>query len=208
MKVEARDLGKKFGKTWLFRHLDFSFEAPNKYAIIGPNASGKSSLLRLIAGFSEASEGELQHTQNNQLVDELEWFRHLSIASPILELELLFSLREYLELYSKMKPFRNAPNLEELARDFGLEDSLDKELGDFSSGMMQRLRIGLAMAADTDLVLLDEPLSNLDAKAAKWYENYVTSQMGKRLIIVFSNAKKQEYTFCTEHLNIEELKSS
>lgn len=208
MRVEARDLGKKFGKTWLFRHLNFNFEAPNKYAIIGPNASGKSSLLRLIAGFSESTEGSIVHLSQGIVVDDLQWFRHLSIASPYLELELLFSLREYLELHGKLKPFRESKSIETLAQEFGLEASLDKELGDFSSGMMQRLRIGLAMASDTDLVLLDEPLSNLDEKAAKWYENYVTEQMGKRLIIVFSNAKKEEYTFCNEHLQIEEFKAS
>jgi len=166
MRVEARDLGKKFGKTWLFRHLDFNFEAPNKYAIIGPNASGKSSLLRLIAGFSEATEGSITHLNQGTPVDDLQWFRHLSIASPYLELELLFSLREYLELHGKLKAFRESKSVETLAQEFGLESSLDKELGDFSSGMMQRLRIGLAMASDTDLVLLDEPLSNLDESAS------------------------------------------
>jgi ABC-type multidrug transport system ATPase subunit len=197
----------KFGKHWLHRHLDFELKAPGNYAIIGPNASGKSTLLKMVSGFMEPTEGEVEHSNDQGPIDQLQWFRHLSIASPYLELELLFSLREYLDLHHQLKAFSGQYDVEELASEFGLHSALDKRLSEFSSGMMQRLRIGLALAADTELVLLDEPLSNLDEAGQAWYREYLQRRMGKRLIIVFSNAREEEYFFCDTRLRIDQLNS-
>ncbi len=88
----------------------------------------------------------------------------------------------------------------------GLKSSETKQLKQFSSGMKQRVKLGLAILSDVPVVLLDEPASNLDSKAIDWYNNLVTKYSQKRIIIVCSNQQKNEFEFCNEQINIENYK--
>lgn len=72
--------------------------------------------------------------------------------------------------------------------------------------MKQRVRLALAILADTPLLLLDEPTSNLDKKAIGWYQKLVTDFSKDRLIIVASNQQEHEYPFCNKHLVVEDYK--
>ena len=77
-----------------------------------------------------------------------------------------------------------------------------KVISDFSSGMKQRLKLGLALMTVSDIVLLDEPLTNLDSAAKSWYHDLVEEFGNDKTLIVFSNMQEEEYNFCTEIQNI------
>jgi ABC-type multidrug transport system ATPase subunit len=87
-----------------------------------------------------------------------------------------------------------------------LEDHRDNRLEVFSSGMKQRLKLALAIMSESKLLLLDEPLTNLDEKGKKWYLNTIEEFTLNRTIIVCSNHQKDEYAFCERayHLNDEQ----
>ena len=72
--------------------------------------------------------------------------------------------------------------------------------------MKQRVRLALAVLADTPLLLLDEPTSNLDKKAIDWYQKLVTDFSKDKLIIVASNQQEYEYPFCNKQLVVEDYK--
>ncbi len=72
--------------------------------------------------------------------------------------------------------------------------------------MKQRVRLALAVLADTSLLLLDEPTSNLDKKAIDWYQQLVNEHSKERMIIVASNQQEYEYPFCNTQLLIEDYK--
>ena len=59
MRIILTDVGKRFNREWIFRHLNFEFTNGNAYAITGPNGSGKSTLLQVIAGAMAESEGKI-----------------------------------------------------------------------------------------------------------------------------------------------------
>jgi ABC-type multidrug transport system ATPase subunit len=73
----------------------------------------------------------------------------------------------------------------------------------FSSGMKQRLKLTLAIMSDTPLLLLDEPLSNLDENGATWYQQMVRDFAGDRTIVVCSNMNEKEIGFCHEKIFLE-----
>jgi len=68
--------------------------------------------------------------------------------------------------------------------------------------MKQRTKLLLALIADTPLVLLDEPLSNLDADAAMWYRKLIDDFGGNRTFLVCSNHQLNEYDFCTREIQL------
>ena len=115
-------------------------------------------------------------------------------------------MTESIEFQEKFKPFQSGLTTKQIIELTGLEKSKDKQLKYYSSGMKQRVRLALAVLADTPLLLLDEPTSNLDKKAIDWYQKLVTDHSKERLIIVASNQQEYEYPFCTKELNIENYK--
>ena len=71
--------------------------------------------------------------------------------------------------------------------------------------MKQRLKLVLAICSDTDLLLLDEPTTNLDDEGVAWYQTLIEKYTANRLVIVASNVK-HDYHFCTQQLNIMDYK--
>ena len=86
-----------------------------------------------------------------------------------------------------------------------LEDARHKFIYQFSSGMKQRLKLGLALYTDSRMILLDEPGTNLDAENTQWYRDEIQSVPGQRLIVIASN-QSSEYDFCDEVLDILRFK--
>ena len=86
-----------------------------------------------------------------------------------------------------------------------MEANRNKQIRNFSSGMKQRLKLALAFCADTPLLMLDEPTSNLDAQGVDWYLSLVEKYAAGRLTIICSN-QEHEYSFCQHRLSITDYK--
>lgn len=200
MKIVAENLGKRFNFNWIFRNMNVILEQGKAYAVIGHNGSGKSTLLQMIAGIQPCSEGKLEYTLNNKVLSPDRIYQHLVIASPYMELIEEFTLKEHLQFHFKFKHLRTGLRLEELPEILWLEKSLNKPIRYFSSGMKQRLKLGLAFFSDTPILLLDEPASNLDRTGIEWYRQQIDSQRD-RLILVGSN-QEEEYAFCDQQIRM------
>lgn len=208
MKIILNNIGKRYNSEWIFRKVDHEFTSDNNYVILGANGSGKSTLLQVIAGNLIPSEGEIElKVESSEFkVEEEDRYKHLSFASPYLELFEEFTLIESIELQSKFKPFYEGLTTQQIVELTGLEKSKDKQLKYYSSGMKQRVRLALAILSDTPLLLLDEPASNLDKNAINWYQKLIEQYSKNRLIIVASNQQEQEYSFCNKQLSVEAYK--
>jgi len=82
MQISLQQAGKRFNKEWIFKNLDFQFEAGKHYALIGNNGSGKSTLLQIIAGYSSLTKGVIEWNP----FDATTIYEQLSFAAPYLEL--------------------------------------------------------------------------------------------------------------------------
>ncbi len=133
-------------------------------------------------------------------------FREVSIAAPYLELIEEFTLEEIVDFHFSFKRPVSSLSKEEIIRITGLESSRNKIFKYFSSGMKQRVKLSLALLSDVEIVLLDEPCSNLDETAVKWYSKLVKDFGGDKLIVVCSNNQRNEFEFCTKHLNMMDWK--
>ena len=200
MRLEAVNLGKRFNTEWIFRKLEFSFEPGKIYAVVGPNGSGKSTLLKVLWGQLPPTTGEVRLYINGSLVPASDCYQHTAIATPYMDLIEEFTLREMISFHFKFKKVRENLPIDEIIARLEFEAAIDKNIGSFSSGMKQRLKLGLAFFSDTPLLFLDEPSTNLDEAANRWYHSLL-GQAGARTIIIASN-QNDEYPANAIKLNI------
>ncbi len=201
MQIQLSNTGKRFNREWIFRGLTHTFIHGKTYAITGSNGSGKSTLLQVIAGALMISEGTICYTnQNDQAIADAEAYQHISIAAPYLELIEEMTAREFLTFHQTFKPFIKP--LTSVLAYVGLADAADKQIRYYSSGMKQRLKLAQAFFANTTVLLLDEPTTNLDDKGIALYNTLVEEYTHNRLVVVCSN-DKQEYDFCEMVIRME-----
>lgn len=206
LEITAEGLGKKYFREWIFRKADYHFHTGRAYAVTGPNGSGKSTLLKTLSGAIPATEGKLRYELNGKKIESDNWPRYLSYAAPYLELIEEFTLQELLQFHFSLKKRQNEIKEENLAEKMLLKDALFKQIKYFSSGMKQRLKLGLAFFTDTPLLLLDEPTSNMDSRGVDWYLSQIEEVKEKKLLIICSN-QPSEYGFCQEVIDITTYKN-
>lgn len=200
MLINLSGIGKRYNYDWIFRRLDYQFVPDRSYAILGHNGSGKSTLLSMLSGYLSSSEGSISYQLQGRDIPLENLYRHLSFTAPYQELIEEFTLTELIEYHSRFKKML-VSSTQELIQRLYLEKARHKFIKDFSSGMKQRLKLGLAIYTQAPLLLLDEPTTNLDQEGINWYLEHITQNRHNRLVVVSSNVA-HEYAFCDEHLRI------
>lgn len=198
MNIKLNNVGKRFERNWVFRNFNHEFVQGNRYAVLGPNGSGKSTLLKVTAGNVTPSEGKVEYSLNSKALPIEDIFQHLTIAAPYLDLPEEYSLHELITFHKTFKQFENNISEKEVIDIIELAHTKGKSYKYFSSGMKQRVKLGLAVLSKTPLLLLDEPTTALDPKSVLWYQNLIAKYAEGKTIIVFSNHKEEEYSFCKE----------
>ena|ERR1035438_5435016 len=205
MTISVENLGKRYNRDWIFRHLSFQFELHKHYAITGPNGSGKSTLLQVIGGSTIYNEGAISYSASGQQIDLENTFKKMSFTAPYLELVEEMTLSEFLAFHGKMKGWIGSLDAPQIIALLGLERSSHKQIRYFSSGMKQRVKLAQAIFSDVSTILLDEPLTNLDDAGISLYHLLIKNYCQDRMVIVSSN-DKNEYSFCEEVIEMTNYK--
>jgi len=205
ISIKLSQIGRRFNREWIFRGIDQTFIQGETYAILGPNGSGKSTLLQVLNGSLSPSAGKLSYFYGDSEVEAENVFQHLSLAAPYLELVEEFTLTEVIDFHFKFKRYKSGIDAVGVIELLNMHSSKNKPVKYFSSGMKQRLKLALAFCADTPMLMLDEPTSNLDTQGVDWYLGLVQQYAQNRLTIICSN-QEHEYGFCKHQLNITDYK--
>jgi len=201
MQISLAEACKRFNKEWIFKNLNFQFEAGKHYALVGNNGSGKSTLLQIIAGYSSLTKGSIDWSP----CDANNIYEQISFAAPYLELVEEFTATEQFEFQAQFKPIQKELSTEKILELIGLKNAAHKQIRYYSSGMKQRLKLALAIFSDCPILLLDEPCSNLDKEGYALYDTLIKDFAMHKLIIVGSN-DPAEYHFCKAQVNLMDYK--
>ena len=142
MQITLHNVGKRFNRDWIFRHVSYHFLPGKKYAITGSNGSGKSTLLQILAGSLSHNEGKVNFVAGQKPIEEEDSFKQISIAAPYLELIEEMTAGEFLFFHRQFKPLTIADK--EILQIVGLEKAINKQIRYYSSGMKQRLKLAQA----------------------------------------------------------------
>lgn len=205
MQIRASHLGKKYQREWIFRNFSLTLKEGTSYALLGPNGSGKTTLMLILSGLLPPSKGKIEYLKSGKALAEEEFYQHQSIVAPYQEVIEEFTLNELLDFHFSLKKPLEQMGTEDIIKAMYLEQARHKYIRQFSSGMKQRLKLGLAFYSRNHILFLDEPCSNLDAKGIKWYQQEVRKILSQRIVIVCSN-QPYEYDFTLEKIDIERYK--
>lgn len=164
MRIELKGVSRRFGKLTALDRLDLEIASGSKVALIGPNGSGKSTLTRILAGMLSC-EGEVRVGGLSPLLDR----RRLAprvVYVPQAAPQLGATVREIVGAVASVRALDPA----EIARvgerlDLDIAAVAEKPVRALSGGMKQKLLLAMAFAADSGLILLDEPTASLDARS-------------------------------------------
>lgn len=205
MTIQLSDTGKRYNREWIFRHANLQFQSPGSYAITGPNGSGKSTLLQTIGGLLQPNEGGISFRSAEKEISPDAVYRHASFCAPYLDLPEEMTLEEFLRFHSQFKPFCEGLSIKSIIDITGLQKAAAKQIRNFSSGMKQRVKLAQAILSATDILLLDEPCTNLDMAGIELYHSLI-EQYGKQRLIIVSSNDEVEYRFCETVISMSALK--
>ncbi len=202
IRIQLEEVGKKFYQRWIFRHISQTISPGTSTVIRGGNGSGKSTLLRIIAGQLPYSEGKITYSFMDEKIPLHKWYQHISWSAPAIDLYPDLSLSEFWTFHFRLKGCLLS-SIGEMAEILELTNQLDKKLRFFSSGMLQRAKVGTALFSKTSILLLDEPTSNLDSYYSELLLKLIHTYTNDRTFILASNLAR-EY----QHIDQQILLSS
>ena len=161
--IEIRNVSKHFGSVAALRGVSASFVPRQLTLVLGENGAGKSTLMRIIAGLSSPTRGAVAlfgSTDRDEAKRRLGYMPHASLLYD--ELTGLENLEYFAALYG----IHDAGAWSRAMRNVGLDPAMQRRVGQYSQGMRQRLSLARAVVHDPDVLLLDEPFSNVDVASA------------------------------------------
>lgn len=199
MIIKTNNLSKRYSSEWVFNNFSYKFQN-GIYAITGPNGSGKSTLLQVLWGQLPPTSGQLYYFDNDGEIPMESIHNNLVIVAPYLELIEEFTLFEIIKFHFSFKKIRNS-TIDTVLEKLEMSHHKDKPIYQFSSGMKQRLKLGLAFYSDVKLYFFDEPTTNLDSKAINWFwENF--EQISSDSIVFIGSNQESDYPITAKKLNL------
>jgi heme ABC exporter ATP-binding subunit CcmA len=156
-------VSRLFGSFAALRQVTVDFEPGRCYVLLGENGAGKSTLLRILAGLLRPSFGTITVFGEAEPHDARERIGYMSHA-PMLYDEL--TAQENLRYFASLYPGRACLSPTEALRKVGLDPELNRPFGHYSQGMRQRTSLARVLLSAPELLLLDEPFSNMDVESA------------------------------------------
>ncbi|MEE4564280.1 ABC transporter ATP-binding protein [Paenibacillus polymyxa] len=191
--VEVKNVTKRYGNKNVVEQVSVTVPKGTITSFIGPNGAGKSTLLSMISRLTDSDEGEiLIDGQAVNLTKSEELARKISILKQTNDVNIRLTVKELVSFgrfpYSKGRLNSEDRKMVEQSMSYmGLEDMKDKHIDLLSGGQRQRAFIAMILAQDTEYILLDEPLNNLDMKHSvqimKTLRNLV-DDLGKTILVV------------------------
>jgi heme ABC exporter ATP-binding subunit CcmA len=157
-------VSKLFGSFAALRQVSVDFEPGRCYVLLGENGAGKSTLLRILAGLLRPSFGKVTVFGEDEPHDARDRIGYMSHA-PMLYDEL--TAQENLRYFASLYPGRACLEPAEALRQVGLDPDLTRPFGNYSQGMRQRTSLARVLLSAPELLLLDEPFSNMDVESAR-----------------------------------------
>lgn len=190
--VSVTNLIKQFGRFAALRGVSADFAPGRLYAILGDNGAGKTTMLRMLAGLTQPTQGQVSILGSNNIrsvCGQIGYMAHPSLLYD--EMSGMENLRYFARLYGIEDDQRCATVITAVK----LDPALQRPVGQYSQGMRQRMSLARALLNDPKILLLDEPFSNVDVRSAREMVSLLAQMRdtGKTIFVVTHQAALLEH---------------
>jgi heme exporter protein A len=182
--VSLRGAGRRYGERLALRDVSFDLAAGETLVVFGPNGAGKTTLLRMLATLLRPHAGEVRVLGSSLPGDGYAVRGRIGFLGhePLLYREL--SGRENLRFHARLHAVATpADRVEEVLEAVGMAARADDPVAELSRGMVQRLAVARAVLHEPELLLLDEPLANLDPAAVAQVQPLIGAASGRTRVL-------------------------
>jgi ABC transport system ATP-binding/permease protein len=196
--LSAESVSKSFHDKWLFKDISIGISQGQKFALVGSNGVGKSTLLKILTGEIQSDSGKISirdgvrlgfltqepRVQDSVTVKDVLFSDSNEIAHVVKEYEDCLAhpevpperMQAVLEKMDELKAWDYEAKVHEIIGKLGVPD-LDKTFGQLSGGQRKRIFLAQLLLTEPDLIILDEPTNHLDLSAIEWLENFLAGQL-------------------------------
>lgn len=199
--LNVTKLTKQFGSKSVLTDVNFSCFS-TVLGVSGSNGSGKSTLLKCLSGLMKPSSGEIRWQINGSAISKSNLKNHIGYAAPSIqyyeELSIIENLQFLMDLNSQKK--LQSPQL--LLERFGISPLSENLYGELSTGQQQRVKLAGALIHQPEILILDEPGSNLDEKGRFAVEELITAEREKNHFIILASNQSYELDLCDKTIHL------
>jgi len=194
-KIIFDNVSLAFAENKIFENIFLEFDSKKIIVITGSNGSGKSTLLKLAGQFIHPDSGKITAFNDvNDKINNIDFRYKIAAVSPSINFYSEMTAVENINFFVGLRNIRlNNLQIDNLCERVGLDLSCEnKYVGNFSTGMIQRLKLAVLLAVNADVLLFDEPCSNLDEEGKKIFFTEIkqAAKIGK-LILMATNDEEE-----------------
>ena len=186
MRLEVKNLSKKFKNIAAVVNLNFIIEENKTLGLLGPNGCGKTTSIGMMLGLISPTKGKIliDNREFNQK-SRIEFLSMMNFASPYIELPKKLTVAQNLEIYARLYGTQNIhKRIEEMVEDLDLKKFLQKKTGELSSGQKNRVSLAKSLINKPRLLFLDEPTASLDPDIGDFVRRYLENYKSKNKITI------------------------
>ncbi len=203
-RLTVLDVGRRFGRRWLFRKISFDLNGGESIAVTGPNGSGKSTLLRILARLLQPSEGEVRMAVEGLELDRETHPLRTGFVAPYLNVYDGFTARENLDFLASARRLAGGEDrIAEVLNLVQLADRANDRVATYSSGMKVRVKYAAALLAHPPLLLLDEPTTNLDSRGVAMVHEVMDAHMARGGMLIVATNNADEARWCSRQVAVD-----
>ena len=164
-RIEYQGVAKRYGRLWALRDLNVAFLPGEVVMIIGPNGSGKTTMIKCLLGLVRPTEGSIR--VNGTIIGNDPGYRKaIGYMPQISQFPAALTIGQLLDMMRDIRDLDDDVLEDSLVQELGLDEQLDKRLSDLSGGTRQKVSAVLAFRSRPDILVMDEPTAGLDPVSA------------------------------------------
>ena len=210
MKLEVKNLEKKFKDFTAVNNINFCIEEGQTLGVLGPNGCGKTTTIGMLLGLIKPSNGKIFINEENfENLNREKILSKFNFASPYVELPKKLTVKENLEIYGGLYGVKDlTKRIQEISSDLNLRFFLNKKTGELSSGQKNRVSLAKSLINNPRILFLDEPTASLDPDIGDFVRKYIEEYKSKNKISILlaSHNMKEVERLCDQVIMMKEGK--
>ncbi len=200
--LQVQQLSKRYIKKPVLSDLSFTHES-GVLGIAGENGSGKSTLLKCLSYLLKPSKGNFSWIKDGKVLDRTEVKSITGFAAPYISLYAELTARENIQFISNISDLEiSEDHISSLIDEMDVASFQHQAFGSLSSGQKQRVKLAVALVQQPEILILDEPGTNLDEKGFSLIEKLVNDSKSQNRFMVIASNNKLELDLCDQIINL------